>query len=92
MENWLKRGSDAAGIAETDRRVRETVEGILADIATRGDTAVRELSVRFDKWDRDDYRLTKDEIAACVAVLAREDAAFITGATISANGGQYFAS
>jgi acetoacetyl-CoA reductase len=33
-----------------------------------------------------------DEIAACVAFLAREDASFITGATITANGGQYFAS
>ena len=32
-----------------------------------------------------------DEIAACVAFLAREDAAFITGATVSANGGQHFA-
>jgi acetoacetyl-CoA reductase len=33
-----------------------------------------------------------EEIAACVAFLAREDAAFITGATVTANGGQYFAS
>jgi acetoacetyl-CoA reductase len=32
-----------------------------------------------------------EEIAACVAFLAREDAAFITGATVTANGGQYFA-
>jgi len=32
-----------------------------------------------------------EEIAACVAFLAREDASFITGTTISANGGQYFA-
>ena len=32
-----------------------------------------------------------EEIAACVAFLAREDASFITGATISANGGQFFA-
>ena len=31
------------------------------------------------------------EIAACVAFLAREDSAFITGATVTANGGQYFA-
>ena len=31
-----------------------------------------------------------EEIAACVAFLAREDAAFITGATVTANGGQYF--
>jgi acetoacetyl-CoA reductase len=33
-----------------------------------------------------------EEIAACVAFLAREDASFITGATITANGGQYFTS
>jgi acetoacetyl-CoA reductase len=29
------------------------------------------------------------EIAACVAFLAREDASFITGATVTVNGGQY---
>ena len=31
-----------------------------------------------------------EEIARCVAFLASDDAGFITGATISANGGQYF--
>ena len=31
-----------------------------------------------------------DEIARCVTFLASDDASFITGATISANGGQYF--
>ena len=31
------------------------------------------------------------EIAACVAFLAREEAGFITGATLSANGGQFMA-
>ena len=30
-----------------------------------------------------------EEIAACVAFLAREDASFITGASLTANGGQY---
>ena len=32
-----------------------------------------------------------EEIAACVAFLAREDAGFVTGATLSANGGQFMA-
>ncbi len=32
-----------------------------------------------------------EEIARCVAFLASEDAGFITGATLSANGGQYMA-
>src|SRR5690606_15554699 len=31
------------------------------------------------------------EIARCVAFLAADEAGFITGATLSANGGQYFA-
>ena len=30
-----------------------------------------------------------EEIARCVVFLAGEDAGFITGATIAANGGQY---
>ncbi len=32
-----------------------------------------------------------EEIARCVVFLAGEDAGFITGATLSANGGQYMA-
>jgi acetoacetyl-CoA reductase len=32
-----------------------------------------------------------EEIAKCVAFLASDDAGFITGATISANGGQFAA-
>jgi len=34
---------------------------------------------------------TPEEIARCVVFLASDDAAFITGSTITANGGQYFA-
>ena len=32
-----------------------------------------------------------DEVARCVVFLASDDAAFITGSTLSANGGQYLA-
>ena len=55
MAIWLKRGKDVEERAEADRQVRSTVEGILADIEKRGDEAVRDLSVKFDKWDRKDY-------------------------------------
>ncbi len=33
---------------------------------------------------------TPEEIARCVVILASDDAGFITGSTISANGGQFF--
>ena len=73
MARWLKRGADADSKAASDRKVRETVEAILADIETRGDAAVRDLSVRFDKWDRDDYRLSPAEIDVCLAQLTEQD-------------------
>jgi sulfopropanediol 3-dehydrogenase len=73
MARYLKRGRDASAAAEDDAKVRATVERILADIAERGDEAVRELSVRFDKWDRADYRLTDAEIRACLSELTARD-------------------
>jgi sulfopropanediol 3-dehydrogenase len=73
MARWLKRGIEAAVAAEQDRRTREAVEAILADIAARGDEAVRALSIRFDHWDRADYRLTDAEIRACMDELPRCD-------------------
>jgi sulfopropanediol 3-dehydrogenase len=73
MASWLKRGADAEAKAVTDREVRDTVEAILADISVRGDAAVRELSVRFDKWDRDSYRLSTEEIQNCLDQLSAQD-------------------
>jgi len=73
MARWLKRGRDAAAVAAEDAKVRATVEEILADIAKRGDAAVRELSQRSDKWDRENYRLTDAEIRECLAQLRPRD-------------------
>jgi sulfopropanediol 3-dehydrogenase len=70
MARYLKRGRDAGLRAEDAAKVRATVETILADIEARGDVAVRELSVKFDQWDRADYRLTDAEIRACVSELS----------------------
>ncbi|TIX84538.1 MAG: histidinol dehydrogenase, partial [Mesorhizobium sp.] len=52
---------------------------LLAKVEKGGDRAVRELSNRFDKFDRDSYRLTKAEIDHCVDTLThreREDLDF----------------
>jgi len=73
MAEWLKRGRNAETTASNDRQVRDTVEAILADIAERGDVAVRELSIRFDRWDRDDYRLSDREIQDCIDQMSAQD-------------------
>lgn len=79
MARILKSGAAAEHRVAVDRQVRDTVEAILADVEARGDDAVRELSVRFDGWDRESYRLTDGEIEQCLASLTeqdREDIAF----------------
>ena len=73
MARWLKTSISAADKADADTKVRGIVEGLLADIAARGDAAVREMSVKFDKWDRADYRLTDAEIQACLDQLTGQD-------------------
>ncbi|WP_198377976.1 histidinol dehydrogenase [Neoroseomonas rubea] len=73
MARHLKKGRDAEARAEDDAKVRATVEGILADISARGDAAVREMSIRFDKWDRADFRLTDAEIRDCLGQLSARD-------------------
>ena len=73
MIRILKRGMDAGAARAADDKVRETVESVLAEIAARGDEAVRELSVRFDKWDRADYRLSEQEIENCLSQLTKRD-------------------
>jgi len=70
MATWLKRSISADVKANADREVRETVERILDDIANRGDAAVRDLSIRFDKWDREDFCLSAAEIQDCLDQLS----------------------
>jgi len=73
VTQYLKRGATAEVRAEADRKVRDTVEATLADIEKRGDAAVRELSVRFDNWDRDSYALTAQEKQDCLDQLSSQD-------------------
>ena len=73
MARYLKRGRDVEAVAAADAKVRATVESILEDITARGDAAVRELSVKFDNWDREDYRLTDQEIQDCLSQLSKRD-------------------
>ncbi|MEQ5843525.1 histidinol dehydrogenase [Paraburkholderia acidicola] len=77
MARWLKHGAEADVIKSAAKEVRDTVEATLADIETRGDTAIRELSIRFDKLDRDDYRLSQREIDGCLSQLTTRDIADI---------------
>jgi sulfopropanediol 3-dehydrogenase len=79
MIQTIKSGKPAQAKADSASQVRSTVETLLADIGQRGDAAVREYSSRFDQWSPAAFRLSDEEIAACVAQVdakALEDIKF----------------
>ncbi len=66
MAKWLKQAISKQDKDEAQQQVRETVEKLLADIETRGDTAVRELSKRFDNWEPEKFKLSEEQIQDCI--------------------------
>ncbi|WP_119166609.1 histidinol dehydrogenase [Algihabitans albus] len=79
MIEYLKRGKQEEARAADDAKVRQVVEQTLQLIETRGDSAVRELSEKFDGYSPAAFRLSASEIEALLnRVSARdmEDIAF----------------
>ena len=73
MITYLKQGKSDADVAEADAKVRGIVEDILADIEKRGDTAVSELSEKFDGYAPERFRLSEDEIRTAMGKVAQTD-------------------
>lgn len=73
MAIWLKKGATAEAKADADRKVRDIVEATLADIEKRGDAAIRDLSIKFDNWDRKSYILSDKEKQECLDQLSGQD-------------------
>lgn len=73
MAVWLKQGAAPEVVKNAQIQVRETVENILSDIEERGDVAIRELSFKFDKVERDNFRLSEQEIEACLSQLTKRN-------------------
>ena len=69
MIRTLKPGASDEAKFAADRQVRQTVEAILDDIMQRGDTAVRELSAKFDRWEPQQFRLSATEIQGLIDSL-----------------------
>src|SRR5689334_21028513 len=77
MARYLKRGMDPSAIKAADAKVRETVESILAEVEARRDSAVRELSQRFDGWSPPSFKLEGDEIERAISRVGKRDLADI---------------
>jgi sulfopropanediol 3-dehydrogenase len=69
MIRVLKPGRDPKQKADDATQVKAIVEGILTEVETRGDAAIRELSVKFDNWSPESFRLSAADIDACLTAL-----------------------
>ncbi|WP_341669641.1 histidinol dehydrogenase [Alcaligenes sp. SDU_A2] len=71
MVRFLKEGRTEEQSESDAARVQSTVSNILADISKRGDDALREYSQKFDQWAPESFRLTDEQIQACIAQLSQ---------------------
>lgn len=73
MAIYLKTGKEESVVAEMNAQVRAIVESAILDVEARGDQAIREMSNKFDNWDRESYQLTPQEIQACLDSLSDQE-------------------
>lgn len=73
----LKASRSQSERQDDDAKVRSVVEGLLADIESQGDKAVRSLSERFDNWSPESFRLSENDIEAAMAKVSPQDLADI---------------
>lgn len=77
MATKIKAAKQRAQEVAAETQVRSVVEDIIAQVAARGDQAVRDLSGRFDKWSPPSFRLSHEEIEKSVASLSSQELADI---------------
>ncbi|MEP6560002.1 MAG: histidinol dehydrogenase, partial [Nakamurella sp.] len=78
MAEYLKRGREAG--TQVDAQVRERVATMLAEIASRGDAAVRQYSQSLDQHNPASFRLDDEEIARAISSVPADLRAHIDAA------------
>ena len=70
---FIKKGMAAEESATNDSKTKRIVEGVLSDIEQRGDEVIRELSTKFDNWNPESFKLSKNEIDELISTVPEED-------------------
>jgi sulfopropanediol 3-dehydrogenase len=73
VAHHLKEGRAPEQATADANKVRDIVTGILEDVEKRGETALREISEKFDKWNPPAFRLSEKEIEGCLSQLSRRN-------------------
>ena len=70
---YLKTGMSESLRSKEDKKVRSTVEEILASIDKDGDLAIRKLSKKFDNYSPIKFRLSEQEIDDAISKVSKDD-------------------
>ena len=73
MARHLKTGRTPEQTTAEAKKVRDIVTGIIEEIESRGDAALREISEKFDHWNPPAFRLSEQEIERCLSQLSRRN-------------------
>ena len=65
--------AEAVAPSFQDEVLTKAVQSLLNEVEKGGDDAVRRLAVQFDGVDRASYRLSKEEIEACLNSISRQE-------------------
>ena len=69
---YLKKGSAAENSTNTlSLEVGSIVKEVIDDIRQNGDDAVRKYSEKFDKWSRQSFKLSKEQIDAAITAVPK---------------------
>ncbi|RIL40483.1 histidinol dehydrogenase, partial [Mammaliicoccus fleurettii] len=79
MSYKLKNGKSQEEIKQSDEKVSQIVSDTIKTIEAEGDKALRDLSVKFDKWSPESFKLSDEEIESIVNDIpqqVKDDIAF----------------
>ncbi|WP_204205691.1 histidinol dehydrogenase [Mammaliicoccus sciuri] len=69
---FIKEGMAEEIVKESDEKTKQIVANTLKDIEEQGDKAVRDLSIKFDKWDPEQFKLSQAQIEEIVDSIPEE--------------------
>jgi sulfopropanediol 3-dehydrogenase len=72
MARHLKTGRPPEQAKADAKKVRDIVTGIIEDIEACGESALREISEKFDKWNPPTFRLSEQDIEGCLSQLSSQ--------------------
>ncbi|MBM7714275.1 sulfopropanediol 3-dehydrogenase [Bacillus thermophilus] len=74
MATYLKKGKVAKAIQQDDEKISQIVSSTIKRIEVGGDRAIRELSLKFDHWNPNSFRLSNDQIYEIVSSIPQQTA------------------